>query len=55
MFGLKVRTKAPEQVLTELEHLFELGWRRSVFFVDDNFIGDPVMIFTNRCVTLYTR
>jgi len=41
MFGRKVRTKAPEQVLTELEYLYELGWRRSVFFVDDNFIGDP--------------
>ncbi len=41
MFGRRVRTKAPEQVLNELEQLFELGWRRTVFFVDDNFIGDP--------------
>ncbi len=41
MFGRKVRTKAPEQVLAELEHLFQLGWRRNVLFVDDNFIGDP--------------
>jgi radical SAM superfamily enzyme YgiQ (UPF0313 family) len=41
MFGRRVRTKAPEQVLNELEQLFALGWRRSVFFVDDNLIGDP--------------
>lgn len=38
MFGRKPRTKAPEQVLRELDALRELGvgWP---FFVDDNFIG----------------
>ena len=41
MLGRKVRTKPRRQILNELEQLFELGWRRSVFFVDDNFIGDP--------------
>jgi len=41
MFGRRVRTKAPEQILNELEQFFELGWRGRVFFVDDNFIGDP--------------
>jgi radical SAM superfamily enzyme YgiQ (UPF0313 family) len=39
MFGRKVRTKAPSQVLRELDVLYGMGWRRAVFFVDDNFIG----------------
>ncbi len=41
MFGRTVRTKSPEQILHELEVLYNLGWRRLVFFVDDNFIGNP--------------
>jgi radical SAM superfamily enzyme YgiQ (UPF0313 family) len=41
MFGREVRTKRPEQVLSELQSLYDLGWRRMVFFVDDNFIGNP--------------
>ncbi len=40
MFGRVVRTKSPEQILDELQILYDLGWRRSVFFVDDNFIGN---------------
>lgn len=40
MFGRKVRTKSPDQILNELQILYDLGWRRSVFFVDDNFIGN---------------
>jgi radical SAM superfamily enzyme YgiQ (UPF0313 family) len=40
--GRRVRTKAPAQVLAELQWLYDLGWRRSVFFVDDNFIGHRV-------------
>ena len=39
MLGRKMRTKTPDQVLQELEILYNLGWRRFVFFVDDNFIG----------------
>lgn len=39
LFGRKVRTKTSEQVIAELEMLFRVGWRGSVFFVDDNFIG----------------
>jgi radical SAM superfamily enzyme YgiQ (UPF0313 family) len=41
MLGRKVRTKSPEQVLAELEILYKLGWNRAVFFVDDNFVGNP--------------
>ncbi|MEJ2646218.1 MAG: cobalamin-dependent protein, partial [Gammaproteobacteria bacterium] len=39
MFGRKPRTKSPEQVGRELDLLRELGVR-SVFFVDDNLIGN---------------
>ena len=39
ILGRKMRTKTPDQVLQELEILYKLGWRRFVFFVDDNFIG----------------
>jgi radical SAM superfamily enzyme YgiQ (UPF0313 family) len=41
MFGRQVRTKTPEQVIGELSHLYDLGWRGEVAFVDDNFIGKP--------------
>lgn len=40
LFGRKPRTKTPEQMLAELELLYQMGWRRYVFLVDDNFIGN---------------
>ncbi len=40
LYGRKPRTKDPAQLLAELDYLYELGWRRSVFMVDDNFIGN---------------
>jgi radical SAM superfamily enzyme YgiQ (UPF0313 family) len=40
LFGRKPRTKTPAQMLAELEVLYQMGWRRLVFIVDDNFIGN---------------
>ncbi|MBD2102155.1 B12-binding domain-containing radical SAM protein [Leptolyngbya sp. FACHB-261] len=40
LYGRKPRTKAPKQLIAELQALYDLGWRRSVFLVDDNFIGN---------------
>ena len=40
LYGRKPRTKTPEQLLAELDCLYKLGWRRGVFMVDDNFIGN---------------
>ncbi|OGI00186.1 MAG: hypothetical protein A2Y25_00365 [Candidatus Melainabacteria bacterium GWF2_37_15] len=34
------RLKSPEQVIKELETIQKLGWNKSIFFVDDNFLGN---------------
>ena len=39
LFGRKPRYKSPQQVIAELETLYRLGARGSVFICDDNFIG----------------
>ncbi len=40
IYGRKPRTKAPAQVLTELDQLYARKWRGPIFIVDDNFIGN---------------
>lgn len=40
LFGRKPRSKSSEQLVLELDALYQSGWRGGVFFVDDNFIGD---------------
>ena len=40
LFGHRPRLKSPEQVVAELDGLYERGWRRQVFVVDDNLIGN---------------
>ncbi len=40
LFGRKVRTKDPKQVVAELETLYRLGGVKHIFIADDNFIGN---------------
>lgn len=44
LFGRKIRTKSADQILAELDRLYELKWRGEVFFVDDNFIGNKTKL-----------
>ncbi len=47
LLGHKVRMKNTDQVLKELDLLYELNWRGSVSIVDDNFIGNKRKIKMN--------
>jgi radical SAM superfamily enzyme YgiQ (UPF0313 family) len=40
IYGRRPRTKTPQQLIRELEALLHTGWRKEVFIVDDNFIGN---------------
>ena len=39
-FGKKVRVKSGKKLIEEFDELYRLGWRGSLFIVDDNFIGN---------------
>ena len=47
LLGHRPRTKTTNQIIAELDSLYALGWRKSVFFVDDNFIGNKKQIKTD--------
>ncbi len=44
MFGRKPRTKSPEQFLREVDHVYNTGFRGSLFIVDDNFVGNKLKV-----------
>jgi radical SAM superfamily enzyme YgiQ (UPF0313 family) len=44
LLGHVPRTKTASQIIAELDSLYASGWRKSIFFVDDNFIGNKKQI-----------
>jgi len=54
LFGHRSRIKTPQQVITELDRIYATGWRGSIFFVDDNFIGNKGYLKTKLLPALIT-
>ena len=44
LYGRKPRVKEAGQLIGELQAIYDMGWRGTVFVVDDNFIGNKVKI-----------
>lgn len=42
--GRRPRVKSNEQMLAELQTIYDMGWRGRLFMVDDNFIGNKVKV-----------
>jgi radical SAM superfamily enzyme YgiQ (UPF0313 family) len=46
IYGRVPRTKSNSQMLAEMDALYALGWRGTLFIVDDNFIGNKKNVRT---------
>lgn len=44
LFGHLPRVKTASQLIAELDSLYNAGWRRNIFLVDDNFIGNKKIL-----------
>jgi len=44
LFGHTPRVKKTEKMIEELDSLYQAGWRRGIFFVDDNLIGNKKVL-----------
>ncbi|MBW1697117.1 MAG: B12-binding domain-containing radical SAM protein [Deltaproteobacteria bacterium] len=46
LLGYRPRVKTTEQIIAELDAIYDMGWRNQVFFVDDNFIANKKYLKT---------